>query len=150
MDRKKLVESLVVGLIALVGAATGSWISAGIQSSIEAKKREISAASDAWKFNSGEPQNISDIRMLFDQQKTLMTLGSGAVKAIAALNRKYPNCTSGRPIFSEECEIYHVEHVAIMRNEVGVGKVPNEDLAVILKPFNVRARNALKTFDSVR
>lgn len=73
--------------------------------------------------------------------RNLSIISPKTIRSFAELKRQYPNCGDN---LSDSCRPFFVEHIAIMRSELGSGKVVKEDIDVVLRDKYEKAKKAAK------
>lgn len=142
MSTKK-IGFVITTLIGFIGAAVGIITSNYMNMLSDQKQKRYDVVLQSTKFDSMEntPGEFIDIKHLVDQITNLSSMSEDSVKRTAALMRQYPNCAS---TLSDECRIYMVKAITIMRKELSAGQASEDDIDVMLKPKYDKAMRAAK------
>lgn len=139
--QKDLLITAAVGLIgAVVGIIATSYMN--IYSDQKQKRYDVALQSMKYDLMDNAPVEFIDLKQLVDQVTTLSSMSEDALEESAALMRQYPHCASA---LSDECRIYMVKMITIMRKELNAGYVSENDIDTILKPKYDKAIRAAKT-----
>lgn len=139
--QKDLLITAAVGLIgAVVGIIATSYMN--IYSDQKQKRYDVALQSMKYDLMDNTPVEFIDLKQLVDEVTNLSSMSEDALEESAALMRQYPHCAS---TLSDECRIYMVKIISIMRKELNAGYVSENDIDTILKPKYDKAIRAAKT-----
>lgn len=136
---KDWLKTIVSGL---TGAVVGIVVTSHMNIYTHQKQQQYELALQSIKFDTmDKPVEFIDLKHLTDELTNLSIMDADSIQEIANLIRKYPQCTS---TLSDECRVFMVKSILIMRKQLGTGNVSEKDIDTILKPKYQKAERAFK------
>jgi uncharacterized protein YutD len=138
-------KGLLIGsLTGMLGVVVGAAATGAVNYLTLEKQHRQQAVLDSFKFDVGDyPREVFDLKIFVDQTRNFSTASSDQIARLAAIRRKYPNCTG----VEKECLAAFVEEIQANRKEMGVGEASSEDIEILMKGYFSKMQKAAKALN---
>ena len=132
--KQETLNVLLPTITGVVGTIFGVVLSSNLNRGNEIELARIHKAVDAYRYEHSDQPDSEDkanMKMFFAQLQNITIGNREAIIEFADLFRAYPHCATE---LSEDCRTFFIKHINISRTNLGLPKVPEKDIEIILKP----------------